>query len=63
MSSTVERVAAIDDVPPAVAVISRTLEQRHGAPNAIAGVCWPEFATLGWSDAGAVDRIAADGRP
>ena len=47
MSSTTERVAALDDVPPAVVRYLRTV-----APTAISGVCWPEFATLGWNHAG-----------
>jgi L-lactate dehydrogenase complex protein LldG len=51
MSSTVERVATLDDVPPALVRYLRTIE-TDSAPNAIAGVCWPEFAALGWNHAG-----------
>jgi L-lactate dehydrogenase complex protein LldG len=51
MSSTVERVATLDDVPPALVRYLRTIE-TDSAPSAISGVCWPEFATLGWNQAG-----------
>ena len=51
MSSTAERVATLDEVPPGVVRYLRTIE-THGALNVIAGVCWPELATLGWNHAG-----------
>jgi len=50
MASTVERVANLDDAPRAVA---RYLDAIVSSPPATrAGVCWPEFATLGWTEAG-----------
>ena len=47
MASTVDRVAALEDVPPAVAAYLATL-----TPHDHVGVCWPEFATLRWAEAG-----------
>lgn len=47
MSSTVERVAAQGGVASAVA---RYLASVDSADRS--GVCWPEFAMLGWSEAG-----------
>ena len=47
MSSSVERIAALDEAPSAVA---RYLESVDALPAA--GVCWPEFATQGWAQAG-----------
>ena len=46
LASTVDEVAALEDVPAAVA---RYLE-ASGLPRA--AVCWQEFMTLDWSDAG-----------
>jgi len=45
-SSTVDEIARLDQVPPAVA--------RYLTENALppACVCWPEFASLEWTDAG-----------
>ncbi len=61
MESTVERLAAVADLPPAVARYIETVEPaaaRTGAP-ATAGVCWPEFAALDWAAAG----LAIEPRP
>ncbi len=46
LSTTIDTVAAIDDVPEAVA---RYLRAQKLAPVA---VCWPEFATLDWAAQG-----------
>ncbi|HEY7788274.1 MAG TPA: lactate utilization protein C [Casimicrobiaceae bacterium] len=54
MSSTVDRVGTLDDVPSAVA---RYLAGVNSADWP--GVCWPEIATLGWREAG----IAVESRP
>ncbi|TMH68103.1 MAG: lactate utilization protein C [Betaproteobacteria bacterium] len=51
MSSTVESIAAISDVPRAIAHYLDTLAPEIGGQPR-AGVCWPEFATLDWSAAG-----------
>ncbi|HEX6136225.1 MAG TPA: lactate utilization protein [Casimicrobiaceae bacterium] len=75
MESTVERVAAPDEVPPAVArylaSIAAALQVsseggRGGAAGAAqsgpgfpSGVCWPELATLGWTTAG----MSVESRP
>ncbi len=54
MSSTVERVGTFDEVPSAVA---RYLAGVNSADWP--GVCWPEYATLGWREAG----VAVESRP
>src|SRR5689334_24933016 len=46
LSSTVDDVRALSDVP---AAVSRYLS-ANGLPSA--GVCWPEFASLPWSGSG-----------
>ena len=48
MSSTVESIAALAEVPRAVARYLDTL----GADALQSGVCWPEFAALDWAAAG-----------
>jgi len=61
MSSTVERIDTPDAIPMAVARYLDALD----LPPALAmqksrqGVCWPEFAGLGWSGAG----LAIEARP
>ena len=57
MASTVERVAALDAVPAAVA--SYLAEQPAVGEGARAGVCWPQFAALGWTQAG----LTVESRP
>ena len=74
MSSTVERVADVADVPAAVAKYVATIPAADALPaaagdgadahadvpaNAAAGVCWPEFSSLGWSEAG----LTVESRP
>lgn len=61
MASTVERVAAFDGVTAAVGRYVAALDgvSADGAKDPRAGVCWPEFATLGWRDAG----VAIESRP
>jgi L-lactate dehydrogenase complex protein LldG len=54
MSSTGERVAGQDAVPPAVARYLAGVDSADWP-----GVCWPELATLGWSDAG----VRVESRP
>jgi L-lactate dehydrogenase complex protein LldG len=54
MSSTTERVGAIESVPAAVARYAA----NAGVPSARA-VCWPEFASLDWRAAG----VSVDVRP
>jgi L-lactate dehydrogenase complex protein LldG len=54
MASTVEQVASLDEVPQAVAGYLDGL-----APHVSGGVCWPELATLGWTEAG----VAVESRP
>src|SRR5690349_16757301 len=58
MSSTVESIASLADVPRA---ISRYLDALAGADGAVsrAGVCWPEFRDLDWQAAG----LAIEARP
>jgi L-lactate dehydrogenase complex protein LldG len=51
MSSTVESIGAMSDVPQAIARYLDTLAPDIGGESR-AGVCWPEFATLDWSTAG-----------
>jgi L-lactate dehydrogenase complex protein LldG len=57
MASTVERVASLDAVPAAVA--SYLAAQPAVGEGAHAGVCWPQFATLGWTQAG----LTVESRP
>jgi L-lactate dehydrogenase complex protein LldG len=59
MSSTVESIAAISDVPAAIARYLDTLAPEIGGEPPGAGVCWPEFATLDWSTAG----LSIESRP
>jgi L-lactate dehydrogenase complex protein LldG len=58
MSSTVESIAAMSDVPSAVARYLDTLTPDIGSQPR-AGVCWPELASLDWSTAG----LSIDPRP
>ena len=58
MSSTVESIAAMSDVPAATArYLDNLAPEMSGQPRA--GVCWPEFATLDWSPAG----LSIESRP
>jgi L-lactate dehydrogenase complex protein LldG len=61
MASTVERVPAFDRVPAAIGRYVAGLDAVpvDTAEDSRAGVCWPEFATLGWRDAG----LAIESRP
>jgi L-lactate dehydrogenase complex protein LldG len=61
MSSTVERVAAIESVPGAVAryIDGLALPPALAMQKSHEGVCWPELASLDWASAG----LAIDGRP
>ena len=69
MSSTVDSVAALAEVPPAISRYLDTLSTKDGeAPRS--GVCWPEFANLEWRAAGltiearptlGLDRLAITG--
>ena len=54
MASTVERVAALADVPRAVAryVDALDLPPALAAQKSHEGVCWPAFAALDWSSTG-----------
>jgi L-lactate dehydrogenase complex protein LldG len=57
MSSTVDRVAALAEVPAAVARYLDTL----GADAPRAGVCWSELGELAWAGAGlSIESRAAD---
>ena len=58
MSSTVDSVAALADVPQAISRYLGALS-AHGADALRSGVCWPEFANLEWSAAG----LAIEARP
>jgi L-lactate dehydrogenase complex protein LldG len=49
MGSSIERIGNRREVPQRVA---RYLEQRPEAERTHAGVCWPEWADLSWSEAG-----------
>jgi L-lactate dehydrogenase complex protein LldG len=52
MQSSVERVATLDDVVPAVGRYVDTIAAASDPQsNARAGVCWPEFGWLDWSRA------------
>ena len=57
MASTVEHVANLDAVPAAVASYLATLGSAGEAARS--GVCWPRFATLGWTQAG----LTVESRP
>src|SRR5205823_12638496 len=57
MSSTVESIGAIDDVPNAVARYLDSLGSDLAGQRA--GVCWPELASLDWSAAG----LSIESRP
>jgi L-lactate dehydrogenase complex protein LldG len=61
MSSTVERIATLEDVPRAVAryVDALVLPPELAVQKSRAGVCWPEFAMLDWGGAG----LAIEARP
>ncbi|MEO8850007.1 MAG: lactate utilization protein C [Casimicrobiaceae bacterium] len=61
MASTLERVAARDDIPHAVAryIDALDLPDALAAQKSRLGVCWPEFADLDWSGAG----LAIEARP
>lgn len=56
MASTVERIGSVEEIP---AAIARYLDQLDGPPVPREGVCWPQFAALGWSAAG----LAIQSRP
>ena len=58
MSSTVESIATLADVPAAVARYLDTLA-RAGGERLYSGVCWPEFANLDWAAA----QLAIEPRP
>ena len=58
MSSTVESIASMSDVPSAVARYLDTLAPDIGSQPRT-GVCWPELASLDWSTAG----LSIDPRP
>ena len=53
MQSTVERVRSLDQLPGAVAryIDALDLPPALVAQKSRQGVCWPEFADLGWADA------------
>ena len=61
MESTVERVATLDDVAPAIGryvlALNATCADSEQDPHA--GVCWPEFGWLDWKAAG----ITIESRP
>ena len=61
MESTVERVATLDDVAPAIGryvlALNATCADPEQDPHA--GVCWPEFGWLDWKAAG----ITIESRP
>jgi L-lactate dehydrogenase complex protein LldG len=61
MESTVERIADVAAIPPAVAAYLEGLElpPALAAQRSHAGVCWPEFAALDWAGAG----LAIESRP
>ena len=54
MSSTVERIAALDEAPSAVARYLKTVDAVPAT-----AVCWPEFAMQGWAEAG----LTVESRP
>ena len=51
MSSTVESVATVAEIPRAVERYLSALA-RDGSARLTTGVCWPEFADLDWASAG-----------
>ena len=61
MESTVERVATLDDVAPAIGryVLSLNASCTDPEQDPHAGVCWPEFGWLDWQAAG----ITIESRP
>lgn len=61
MSSTVERIAALDDVPAAVAryLDALVLPPILAMQKSHSGVCWPELGQLDWQRAG----LAIEVRP
>ena len=59
MSSTVERVATLDAVPAAVARYLTSAGSAQSGEPTRTGVCWPELAALGWSQA----DLAIESRP
>ncbi|MEO6929250.1 MAG: LUD domain-containing protein [Casimicrobiaceae bacterium] len=61
MASTLERIAARDDIPHAIAryVDALDLPDALAAQKSRFGVCWPEFADLDWSGAG----LSIEARP
>jgi L-lactate dehydrogenase complex protein LldG len=60
MESTVERVESVDVIPMHVARYLDALKLAPGLEaQSRAGVCWPEFAALGWAGAG----LAVEARP
>jgi L-lactate dehydrogenase complex protein LldG len=61
MASTVERIAAPETIPAAVARYLEALElpPRLAAQKSHDGVCWPEFASLDWTGA----SLAIEARP
>jgi L-lactate dehydrogenase complex protein LldG len=54
MASTVERIARLDEVPPAVAhyLDALALPPALASQKSHEGVCWPELAGLDWAGAG-----------
>src|SRR5207237_8238519 len=58
MSSTVESIATINDVPNATARYLDTLAAEVDG-RVKAAVCWPEFGSLDWSGA----RLSIESRP
>ncbi len=54
MQSTVERLSSLAQLPAAVAryIDALDLPPALAAQKSRRGVCWPEFADLGWADAG-----------
>jgi L-lactate dehydrogenase complex protein LldG len=61
MESTVERVATLDDVAPAIGRYVAALGDASSDPtqNPRAGVCWPEFGWLDWKSVG----LSIESRP
>jgi L-lactate dehydrogenase complex protein LldG len=61
MESTIERIAAPVEIPPAVAryLDALVLPERIAEQKSHAGVCWPQFADLDWAGAG----LAIEARP
>ena len=59
MESSVERVATLDDVVPAVGRYVDTIAVADPRSDPRAGVCWPEYGWLDWPQA----RLAIESRP